>query len=101
MPSSKRYWNNDELFHISIIPKIMPRSRFQLLLKIWHFSDDKDCPEGIQEGNASGPRNVVLKLSKDLLDTGKTVVADNYYTSLELANIVLDHKTHLVGTLKG
>nr|CAH7756450.1 unnamed protein product [Callosobruchus chinensis] len=46
MPSLENYWSNDELFHISIIPKIMQRNRFQLLLRLWHFSDNKDCPEG-------------------------------------------------------
>nr|CAH7741033.1 unnamed protein product [Callosobruchus chinensis] len=24
----------------------MPRNRFQLLLRMWHFSDNKSCPEG-------------------------------------------------------
>nr|CAI5844778.1 unnamed protein product [Callosobruchus analis] len=177
MPSLEKYWSNDELFHISIIPRIMPRNRFQLLLRMWHFSNNEDCPEGDrlykikplldalvnnfqaiytpgrtfcidesvvpfqgrllikqyipnkthkygvklfklcsdngytwniriyggkerQEGNASVPTNVVLQLSKDLLDTGRTIVADNYYTSLELANILLDHRTHFVGTLR-
>nr|CAI5836004.1 unnamed protein product [Callosobruchus analis] len=46
MPSLEKYWSNDELFHISIIPRIMPRNRFQLLLRMWHFSNNEDCPEG-------------------------------------------------------
>ncbi|CAH1984331.1 unnamed protein product [Acanthoscelides obtectus] len=53
-----------------------------------------------QERDASVGTNIVLKLSQDLLDTGRTIVADNYYTSLELANILLDHKTHYIGTLR-
>lgn len=177
MPSLEKYWSTDELFQISVIPKVMPRNRFQLLLRMWHFSDNKACPEGDrlhkvkplldalvknfqavftpgrtfcidesvvpfqgrllfkqyipnkthkygvklfklcsdngytwniriyggkerQEGNASVPTNVVLKLSQGLLDTGRTIVADNYYTSLELANILLDHQTHYIGTLR-
>nr|CAH7755185.1 unnamed protein product [Callosobruchus chinensis] len=31
---------------------------------------------------------------------GRTIVADNYYTSLELANILLDKQTHYIGTLR-
>nr|CAI5836253.1 unnamed protein product [Callosobruchus analis] len=46
MPSLEKYWSNDELFHTSIIPRIMPRNRFQLLLRMWHFSNNEDCPEG-------------------------------------------------------
>lgn len=38
-----------------------------------------------------------MKLSADLLNAGRT---DNYYTSLELANKLLDNKTHLLGTLR-
>ncbi|CAH1975477.1 unnamed protein product [Acanthoscelides obtectus] len=177
MPSLEKYWSTDELFQISIIPKVMSRNRFQLLLRMWHFSDNNDCPEGDrlhkikplldalvkkfqeiytpgrtfcidesvvpfqgrllfkqyipnkthkygvklfklcsdngytwniriyagkekQERDASVGTNIVLKLSQDLLDTGRTIAADNYYTSLELANILLDHKTHYIGTLR-
>nr|CAI5832486.1 unnamed protein product [Callosobruchus analis] len=42
----EKYWSNDELFHISIIPRIIPRNRFQLLLRMWHFSNNEYCPEG-------------------------------------------------------
>jgi hypothetical protein len=28
-------------------------------------------------------------------------VTDNYYTNIELANALLDKKTHLIGTLRG
>ncbi|CAH2009194.1 unnamed protein product [Acanthoscelides obtectus] len=41
-----------------------------------------------------------MHLSQKLLDSGRTVITDNYYTSLELANKLLDKKTHLVGTLR-
>lgn len=52
------------------------------------------------EGTASVPTNVVINLSEGLLNSGRTVVADNYYTSLELANILLDQQTHYIGTLR-
>lgn len=46
MPSLEKYWSNDDLYKNCIIPRIMPRNRFQLLLRMWHFSDNASCPEG-------------------------------------------------------
>lgn len=43
---------------------------------------------------------VVLNLMKDYLDSGRTLVADNYYNNLELSNVLLERKTHTVGTLR-
>lgn len=42
----------------------------------------------------------MIKLSERLLNSGRTIVADNYYTSLELANILLDKETHYIATLR-
>ncbi|KAI4464043.1 piggybac transposable element-derived protein 4 [Holotrichia oblita] len=44
--------------------------------------------------------DIVLKLSAPLLDAGRTRITDNFYTSLELANTLLQRKTHLLGTLR-
>ena len=49
-------------------------------------------------GNASA--NVVMNLMKDLLDAGRTLYTDNYYTSVSLAAQLLERKTHLVGTIR-
>ena len=34
------------------------------------------------------------------LESGRTVCTDNYYSSIPLAQCLLEHKTHLVGTLR-
>ncbi|KAJ8877852.1 hypothetical protein PR048_022311 [Dryococelus australis] len=44
--------------------------------------------------------NVVLQLSDKLLDEGRTIVTENYHSSIELANKLLDRETHLLGTLR-
>ncbi|CAH1955847.1 unnamed protein product [Acanthoscelides obtectus] len=46
MPSLEKYWSNDDLYKNVIIPKNMSRNRFQLLLRMWHFSDNESCLEG-------------------------------------------------------
>ncbi|KAJ8933858.1 hypothetical protein NQ318_004689 [Aromia moschata] len=43
---------------------------------------------------------VVLNLSKELLGSGRICVIDNWYTSLQLAHILLDKHTHCLGTLR-
>ncbi|KAI5728181.1 hypothetical protein M8J77_012602 [Diaphorina citri] len=55
----------------------------------------------------SGPENshglaskVCLELSRGLLDQGRTLYVDNYYTSYPLAVTMLDRKTHVVGTVR-
>ncbi|KAJ8932977.1 hypothetical protein NQ318_011194 [Aromia moschata] len=43
---------------------------------------------------------VVMKLTDPLLDAGRTLFVDNYYTSVRLAKLLLERSTHLVGTLR-
>lgn len=44
--------------------------------------------------------DVVLKLTKNLLEEGRTLVADNFYTSTTLAAELLKKKTFLCGTVR-
>lgn len=37
---------------------------------------------------------------KSALNEGRTIYTDNYYTSVSLAHVLLEKKTHLVGTLR-
>lgn len=48
----------------------------------------------------SVPSQVVLNLTRDLLNSGRTIVVDNYYTSVELAHKLLENNTHIIGTLR-
>lgn len=51
-------------------------------------------------GGDSVPTNVVINLSNDLLNTGRAIVANKFYTNLEFSNILLDNKIHYVGILR-
>jgi len=44
--------------------------------------------------------SVVMYLTSLYLNNGWTIIADNFYTSLNLANALLENKTHLLGTLR-
>jgi len=173
MPSIKSYWKRSRLFCNSIAPLIMPRNRFELILRMWHFADNAEANDDdrlhkvrnlvrllvakfqqakvpgehlvvdetmipfrgrlkfrqylpgkshkygikvfklcdrsgytynldIYSGKGDGQAtDVVMKLCEPYLEGGRTMCTDNYYTSLPLADCLLNKKTHLVGTLRG
>lgn len=43
---------------------------------------------------------IVLELSEPYLDNGRTLYVDNWYSSVELAELLQSRKTYLVGTLR-
>ncbi|KAL4152942.1 hypothetical protein QTP88_000775 [Uroleucon formosanum] len=43
---------------------------------------------------------IVMKLTNNLLNAGRTLYTDNFYTSCVLARVLLQNKTHLIGTLR-
>lgn len=51
------------------------------------------------DGRGLGCR-VVVDLSSRYLNCGRTIITDNFYTSLNLANELLEKNTHLIGTLR-
>ncbi|XP_008188519.1 piggyBac transposable element-derived protein 4-like [Acyrthosiphon pisum] len=154
MPNLGSYWSTKHRYKNYVAQKTMSRNRFELLLRFWHFSDNKKAPEGDREvlavdetmvpfrgrllfrqyipgkahkygvklfklcgtngytynvqvyggksqvdGKGLGCR-VVLDLSRRYLNMGRTMVTDNFYTSITLANELLSYDTHLVGTLR-
>ncbi|CAG5051487.1 unnamed protein product [Parnassius apollo] len=46
------------------------------------------------------PTSVVMSLCSQILNKGHTLATDNWYTSLELAYNLLEHQTHLIGTIR-
>lgn len=45
-------------------------------------------------------KNIVLDLMDGYLDFGRTLVVDNWYTSIDLAQTLLTRKTHITGSLR-
>ncbi|XP_037915254.1 piggyBac transposable element-derived protein 4-like [Hermetia illucens] len=54
----------------------------------------------IQYEGLDKPGTVVGKLCEPLLDQGRVLIADNYYTSVPLPKYLKDRKTDLCGTLR-
>ncbi|CAG4944989.1 unnamed protein product [Parnassius apollo] len=53
-----------------------------------------------QISNLDKPGSVIIELCEDLLDQGRMIIADNGYTSIPLAEYLLQRKTDLCGTLR-
>ncbi|GLV46249.1 hypothetical protein CBL_12326 [Carabus blaptoides fortunei] len=132
------YWSNKDIYKNSIAPSIMPRNRFEILLRLLHFSNNENAisgdrlakiqplldlleakykkvfvPEGytwaskiysgkseIYDKNKGLAVKVCEDLSQGLLNEGRTLYVDNFYTSYPLAWDFLRQKTHVVGTVR-
>ncbi|XP_062531825.1 piggyBac transposable element-derived protein 4-like [Bombyx mori] len=53
-----------------------------------------------EKSGAGHGYDVVMKLTKNLLEEGRTLIADNFYTSVPLAEELLKKKTFMCGTLR-
>ncbi|XP_039751370.1 piggyBac transposable element-derived protein 4-like [Pararge aegeria] len=85
----------------------IPGKRHKYGIKLFKVCDDDGYTYDliVYEGkNSSGqtntPTNLVMKLCQPYLGVGRSVVTDNYYTSVDLAQQLLQNDTHLIGTLR-
>ncbi|KAJ8874678.1 hypothetical protein PR048_025544 [Dryococelus australis] len=126
-PSISHYWISDPFLKINAIPSTMSRNRFELFLRMWHFSDSELQPEddGLHKLTnvvdylvsklkiVYSRRNRVHRRNSCTIrrmfgneailpheNPQVMIVADNYYTSVDLASKLLDKSTNLLGTLK-
>lgn len=73
---------------------------FKLCLSGGYTYDFKVYCGKSKDENVSVPTKIVIDLMDNLLDKGRTLCTDNYYTSVTLALALLNRKTHLLGTLR-
>ena len=95
-------------------PAIQPQKAHKYGVKIYKLCDpegytytsqvysgkDGYASRGRPTSNTTHSTQIVLDLAEQYLKTGRTVTTDNYYTSVALANMLLENQTHLVGTLR-
>ncbi|CAH2013564.1 unnamed protein product [Acanthoscelides obtectus] len=55
---------------------------------------------GKESGERITPEGIVTFLTQDIIGLGRTLVTDNWYTSLPLAKRMLDSNTHLIDTIR-
>nr|CAH7749054.1 unnamed protein product [Callosobruchus chinensis] len=78
----------------------MPRNRFELLLRMFHLANNDECPENEKVNGQPVAERVVMEMIEPLLDEGRTLITDNWYTSVNLAETLQTRSTHLIGTLR-
>ncbi|CAH1989787.1 unnamed protein product [Acanthoscelides obtectus] len=62
---------------------------------IWSIPTGKNLDQG-----HTIPTSIVMSLFEPILDSGRTLVTDNWYTSIDLAKRLMDRQTYLIGTLR-
>ncbi|XP_065654894.1 piggyBac transposable element-derived protein 4-like [Hydra vulgaris] len=46
MSSLEHYWSKNSLYRVPLFSRIMPRNKFQLMLRFWHFINNEDSGGG-------------------------------------------------------
>jgi len=59
-PSISSYWSTDPVIATPLLNKIMPRNRFELLLKFWHFADNSAAEHGDRLHKLKGIQDSLL-----------------------------------------
>nr|CAH7728944.1 unnamed protein product [Callosobruchus chinensis] len=83
-----------------MVSKTMSRNRFEIILRTLHFSDNNQGKSQDGKTQTGLGERVVMYLCEGLLGEGRTLYTDNFYTSITLAQTLLNRNTHLVGTLR-
>uniref|UniRef100_A0A1I8H5Q1 PYNP_C domain-containing protein n=1 Tax=Macrostomum lignano TaxID=282301 RepID=A0A1I8H5Q1_9PLAT len=100
-----------------IFRQFMPNKRARFGIKVyclteastgflWNFrvhavkQDNDRFGEGVNCGNLSFSEKIVVELSKDLLGLDYRIYCDSWFTSLRLAQFLLERNTMLTGTVR-
>ncbi|CAG5043375.1 unnamed protein product [Parnassius apollo] len=99
------YWSKKSIYRNEYIVSVMTRDRFLLLLKFWHFCDDSSAIHNTNKlKKIHDLANMLNSRFQEVLTPGlenkcRVVIADNFYSSIELAEELLSQKTRYCGTL--
>lgn len=91
-----------------LIRQYNPNKTHKYGLKIYKATTDDGyvwkykvyCGQDPQISSLDKPGSVIVELCEDLLDQGRMIIADNWYTSIPLAEYLLTRKTDLCRTLR-
>ncbi|XP_043493623.1 piggyBac transposable element-derived protein 4-like [Polistes fuscatus] len=121
LPSLRLYWSQDPLFSHTFPRSVMSRDRFEILMRMLHFADNEAAVANnrlskiqfvIDELNTNFQKYYdppeVLCIDESLIPfrgrivfrQGHTLCTDNWYTSIDLANRLIEKNTHLIGTFR-
>jgi len=70
------YWSTDPVIATPYVNTIMPRNRFQLLLKFWHFANNEDAIEGDRLHKLRNVCNALISRFQALYEPEKELSID-------------------------
>ena len=70
------YWSTDRVIVTPIFNSTMPRDRFELLLRFWHFSDNESAVDGDRSSKLRKICNALLERFQALDIPGKKISID-------------------------
>ena len=73
--------------------KLCANNYYTLKYKVYKGKEQKSVKK-------SASSDIVMELMENYLDCGRTLICDNWYTSVDLAEKLLQRDTHLLGTLR-
>ncbi|KAK9731086.1 Transposase IS4 [Popillia japonica] len=91
VPTLADYWSTDPLLNFSFSRSVFSCTGYTYNIIIY---------AGKENGERVTPEDIVTFLTQDIIGVGRTLVTDNWYTSLPLAKRMLDSDTHLIGTIR-
>nr|XP_034839973.1 piggyBac transposable element-derived protein 4-like [Maniola hyperantus] len=90
-----------------VFMQYIPGKKHKYGIKLFKICDENGYVHDliVYEGKKTTPgqnlsKDVVMNLSEKYLDAGRSIVTDNFYTSVDLAKSLLNRSTHLLGTVR-
>lgn len=75
-PSISSYWSTDPVIATPLLNKIMPRNRFELLFKFWHFADNSAAEHGDRLSKLKGIQDSLLHRFQSVYYPAKQLYID-------------------------
>ncbi|CAH1965511.1 unnamed protein product [Acanthoscelides obtectus] len=73
VPELPDYWSQNPLFSFPLSKNTMPRNRFELLLRFWHFANNDEATPGDRTHKINAIFNEFIKNFKNAYTPGETI----------------------------
>ncbi|KAJ8927354.1 hypothetical protein NQ314_020188 [Rhamnusium bicolor] len=79
MPTIRHYWSRKRLFHSNgVVSNTMSRNRFEILLLLWHFSDNEMCPPDDRAYKVQPLIDLLVEKFQNAFTPGSTFASTNH-----------------------
>ena len=75
-PSVEDYWSTDPVLATPVVSSVMPRDRFEVLMRMWHFANNEDTVPGDRLHKIRQVCDSILDRFQDVYHPGKELSID-------------------------